>query len=200
LLYSIFGDDAFSFEDLHSIRAFSASERTVIRSMLIRGINSPVTSSAGRIFDAVASMIGLQQICAYEGQAAMELEFAADDRTSSHYPFFIDTTLSPAIINTSELVKSILRDLGNDVPSSTIAARLHNTMVEIIVAVAKIAGEDEIALSGGCFQNKVLTESAVTRLTAEGFKVYWHQHVPPNDGGISLGQVAALAAAARRSD
>ena len=200
LLYSIFGSDAFGFVDLDSIRAFSPSEVSVIRSMLVRGINSPMTSSAGRVFDAVASLIGLRQVTGFEGQAAMQLEFVANNRTTSYYPFIVDSARTPAVINLSELVRSILRDLGNDVPTSTIAARFHNTMVEIIVAVAKLAGEEVIALSGGCFQNKLLTELAIARLSSEGFKVYWHQHVPPNDGGLALGQLAALAAAGRRSD
>ena len=200
LLYSIFGDDTFEFLDLAPIRDLSPPERAVIRTMLNRGINSPSTSSAGRIFDAVASLVGLKQVSRFEGQAAMELEFAADQRTTSHYSFFLDTSRSPIVINTSGLVKSILRDLGNDVPTHTIAARFHNTMAEIIVAVAKLAGEEKIALSGGCFQNRLLTESAITRLRAEGFEVYWHQRVPANDGGLALGQLAALVVAAKRSD
>jgi hydrogenase maturation protein HypF len=162
--------------------------------MLSRDINSPLTSSAGRLFDAVASIIGLRQTTGFEGQAAMQLEFIADRGVTASYPFSIDRTDTAAIIDPAEMVRAILRDLERRVPVSTIASRFHNTMAETMVAIAKIVGEEKIALSGGCFQNKLLTELAVTRLRSEGFKVYWHQRVPPNDGGIALGQLAALAA------
>jgi hydrogenase maturation protein HypF len=165
---------------------------------LSRGINSPLTSSAGRIFDAVASLIGLRQKIGFEGQAAMELEFIADRCVGDRYPFSVDQTQSTAVIDPAEMVRAILRDREEHVPKSTIASRFHNTMAEIMVAIANLAGEQKIALSGGCFQNKLLTELAVTRLRSEGFKVYWHQRVPPNDGGIALGQLAALAAAEGR--
>ncbi|HSK28686.1 MAG TPA: carbamoyltransferase HypF, partial [Candidatus Limnocylindria bacterium] len=105
---------------------------------------------------------------------------------------------NPAVIDPAEMVRAILRDHKEHVSNSTIASRFHNTMAEIMVAIAKLAGDEKIALSGGCFQNKLLTELTVTRLRSEGFKVYWHQRVPPNDGGIALGQLAALAAAEGR--
>jgi hydrogenase maturation protein HypF len=92
------------------------------------------------------------------------------------------------------MIRQIIREKDEHVPNSAIASRFHNTVVEITVEVAKLAGEEKIALSGGCFQNKLLTELAVTRLRSEGFRVYWHQRIPPNDGGISLGQLAAISA------
>jgi hydrogenase maturation protein HypF len=199
ILYSIFGDYAFTFKKLESINAFSDRELKVIKTMLERKLNTPLTSSAGRVFDAVASLIDLRQVSGFEGQAAMELEFEADRHAGGSYPFAIDREKESTIVNLSGLVRSILRDLGNAVPRSTIAGRFHNTMVEIIVSVARLSDEDKVALTGGCFQNKLLTELAVIRLREEGFKVYWHQRVPPNDGGLALGQLAALAAAERRS-
>jgi hydrogenase maturation protein HypF len=198
LLYSIFGANACEVGELETIRSFTSAELSIICGMLSRGINSPLTSSAGRIFDAVASLIGLRQKIGFEGQAAMELEFIADRGVADRYPFSVDETDTTAVIDPAEMVRAILRDREEHVPNSTIASRFHNTMAEIMVAIAKLAGEEKIALSGGCFQNKLLTELAVTRLRSEGFKVYWHQRIPPNDGGIALGQLAALAAAEGR--
>src|SRR4030095_13947022 len=194
LLYSIYGANACELRDLDPIKTFTATELSVIRGMLSRGINSPLTSSAGRIFDAVASLIGLRQTAGFEGQAAMQLEFIADRSVADCYPFSVDRTNGTAVIDPAEMVRAVLGDLEEQVPSSVIASRFHNTMAETMVAIAKLAGEEKIAVSGGCFQNKLLTELAVTRLRSEGFTVYWHQRVPPNDGGIALGQLAALAA------
>lgn len=194
LLYSVYGANAFEFSDLDPIKTFTATELAIICEMLSRGINSPLTSSAGRLFDAVASLIGLRQTTGFEGQAAMQLEFIADRSVADRYPFSVDRTNSTAVIDPAEMIRAILRDHEERVPSPTIASRFHNTMAEIMVAIANLAGEEKIALSGGCFQNKLLTELAVTRLRSEGFKVYWHQRIPPNDGGIALGQLAALAA------
>lgn len=194
LLYSIYGANAFEFGDLDPLKTFTSAELAVISGMLSRDVNCPLTSSAGRIFDAVASLIGLRQTTGFEGQAAMQLEFIADRAVADGYPFSIDNTSSPAVIDLTEMVRSVLREIEEHVLASAIAARFHNTMTEIMVEIAKISGEEKIALSGGCFQNKLLTELAVTRLRSEGFKVYWHQRVPPNDGGIALGQLAALAA------
>ena len=198
LLYSIFGANAREFVDLDTIKAFTSAELSIICGMLSRGINSPLTSSAGRIFDAVASLIGLRQKIGFEGQAAMQLEFIADRGVADRYPFSVDQTNSTAVIDPAEMVRAILRDREENVPNSAIASRFHNTMAEIMVSIAELSGEEKIALSGGCFQNKLLTELAVTRLRSEGFKVYWHQRIPPNDGGIALGQLAALAAAEGR--
>ena len=198
LLYSIFGANAFEFGDVETIRSFTPAELSIICGMLSRGINSPLTSSAGRMFDAVASLIGLRQRIGFEGQAAMQLEFIADRTVADGYPFSVDRTNGTAVIDPAEMMRAILRDREENVPNSAIASRFHNTMAEIMVAIAKLAGEEKIALSGGCFQNKLLTELAVTRLRSEGFKVYWHQRIPPNDGGIALGQLAAIAAAEER--
>ena len=95
------------------------------------------------------------------------------------------------ILDWSPMIEDILADVENDIPVGIISAKFHNALAESIVAVAKRAGQNRVVLSGGCFQNRYLTERAVRRLQAEGFRPYWHQRVPPNDGGIALGQVAA---------
>jgi hydrogenase maturation protein HypF len=195
LFYSVLGEEAFESHDLETTAAFSSAELSVIRRMLVGGVNSPMTSSAGRLFDAVASIVGLRQRSGFEGQAAMELEHVAAPFVTETYPFDIADGDPPLSIDTSEMIRSIIRDHSERVAPSIISARFHNTLAEIILAVATLAGEEKIAISGGCFQNKLLTELAVTRLREKDFKVYWHQRVPPNDGGIALGQLAALAAA-----
>lgn len=194
LLYEIFGEHLFKQEDILSLRSFNNQERIVIKRMLTRGINSPSTSSAGRLFDAVASLTGLCQRITFEGQAAMELEFAIKgEKTDDVYPFKVSGAgrQSVLLVDWEPMVWGILSDLKEGRPLSTISARFHNTLAEIIVDVAWRIGEQRIVLTGGCFQNRYLTERAVYRLEAERFRPYWHQRVPPNDGGISLGQIYA---------
>ena len=167
--------------------------------MLFRsGVNSPLTSSAGRLFDGVAALLGLRQIARFEGQAAMELEFAiAGLQTDESYPFEIacqDQTGGGTMLvaDWGPMLKGILLDIKNGLPVGLISAKFHNTLAEIIVAVARRAGQPQVALSGGCFQNRYLTERTDARLAREGFRPYWHQRIPPNDGGIALGQIMAV--------
>jgi len=192
LLFEIFGTGIFDVLNLASVAAFTPAERIVIKGMLDRGVNAPVTSSAGRLFDAVASVIGLMQQTRFEGQAAMQLEFMADTNEQSRYEFGVVCGMNgPLVIDWQPIFHDLIYDFARRVRPSRIAAKFHNTLVEMMVKVASIAGEKSVALSGGCFQNKFLTERAIARLRAEGFNVYWHQRVPTNDGGISLGQIAA---------
>lgn len=194
LLYEIFGDALFTMNELAPVRAFSTSELGVISRMLTKGLNSPKTSSAGRLFDAVSSVIGLRESTRFEGQAAMELEFIADDDADAIYAFEIDKKVSePSIINWELMIRSIIADVSDGISPSIIASKFHNTLVEMMVSVAHSAGQLNVALSGGCFQNKYLTERAINRLREDGFNVYWHQRVPTNDGGIALGQIVAAA-------
>jgi hydrogenase maturation protein HypF len=192
MLYEIFGEDAFAM-DLPTVRAFSTAELRVIRTMLKQGLNSPVTSSAGRLFDAVASLIGLRQTCKFEGQAAMELEFAISGDTDESYPYAIqDPGDLPLVCDWGPMVKAILREKSDAI--GRISQKFHNTLGCVVADIAERIGEAKVVLTGGCFQNRYLTENCIQRLEAAGFQVYWHQRVPPNDGGISLGQVMAAAA------
>lgn len=180
-------------DDLASLQAFTADERRVLNEMLDRGLRSPQTSSAGRLFDAVASIIGLRQICRFEGQAAMELEFLTHGvETEASYPFDVANIAGSLSIDWAPAIRAIVADLRRKAGNSAIAAKFHNTLAEMMVRVAQACGEEKIVLSGGCFQNRYLSERAIVRLRDEGFRVYWHQRVPPNDGGIALGQVAAV--------
>jgi hydrogenase maturation protein HypF len=198
LLCEIFGEAAFEMGDLKPRNAFSPVELAGLKTMLAHQINSPRTTSAGRLFDAVAALIGLRQKTRFEGQAAMELEFAIGDvRTDQSYPLLTTLDRSNAanpsriILNWQPTVEAILSDIRGDVATNLIAAKFHNALVEGAVAVAKQIGAGRVALSGGCFQNRYLTERTVTRLRAAGFQSFWHRRVPPNDGGIALGQVMA---------
>jgi hydrogenase maturation protein HypF len=197
LLYEIWGDTLFERNDLAPLQAFSESELKIIRSMLHKKINLPVTSSAGRLFDAVASLVNLRQLMRFEGQAAMELEFHLQPGFSGKpYSFRIVKAkkigvLARFFIDWEPMVREILEDVKKKTPVADISMNFHNTLAEMGVAAAREAGCARIALSGGCFQNKYLTERMVQRLTEEGFSPYWHQRVPPNDGGISLGQIVA---------
>ena len=153
--------------------------------MLTKGIQTPATSSAGRLFDAVASILDLRQIITFEGQAAMDLEFAAmGHEAEGHYPFEM-TDWEP-------MIHALLLDYQDGVPVGIIAARFHHTLAEMIIRVAHQVGERKVVLTGGCFQNRYLLSRAIRRLRLEGFQPYWHQRVPPNDGGIALGQIVAV--------
>jgi len=187
LLYELFGEEILNnhYEQLNHLEE---KEKKILLQMLKNKINTPQTSSVGRLFDAVASLIGLQQISSYEGEAAMKLEFEAAPNNSDFYPF----DLLPGelmIIDYKKMIACILDEVKNQESPKIISAKFHNTMAEIICTVAEKSNEEKIVLSGGVFQNAYLLEHTVTRLREQGFKPYWHQRIPTNDGGISLGQV-----------
>jgi hydrogenase maturation protein HypF len=188
ILFELGGAKALEQDDLAPVRNFSEIDLALIQQMLIKGIQSPITSSAGRLFDAAASLAGLRQETSFEGQAAMELEFAVQACECEAYPFEIKGT-SPSEIDWRPLFEKMLQDVRNGEVPGVIAAKFHNAMVEIIVDVARHVGQTKIVLTGGCFQNRYLTERSVQRLLEEGFRPYWHQRVPTNDGGIALGQI-----------
>ena len=205
VLFAMFGSAVLERRDLPVLHDFEPADLRVLLRMLERGINSPVTTSAGRLFDAVAALCGLRQETHFEGQSAMELEFAIDESgTDSPYPIALrpnpdtnrqaDRGWAPRwVVDWKPTVGAVLADRKRNAPTSTIARRFHLALVSGIVEVARAAGEPRIVLSGGCFQNVFLTQHAVRALESAGFRVYWHQRVPPNDGGIALGQVAVAA-------
>jgi hydrogenase maturation protein HypF len=196
LLYEMEGDRFAAREELAPVRSFAAPERRLLAKALANRINAPLTSSAGRLFDAVAALLGLRLTTRFEGQAAMELEWAIRDvETDATYPFQIEPKQGILIADWEPVIQALLADLAGGVALGGIAARFHNTLAELIVAIAKQVGIQTIALSGGCFQNRYLTERTVRGLAAAGFSPHWHQRVPPNDGGIALGQVLAAARA-----
>ncbi len=178
---------------------FTEAETRAIDQMLHSSLNSPQTTSAGRLFDGVASLLGLVQSNCYEGEGGMQLEFAIGAlRSDERYEFTVDEHETGREIDWRPMLRALLADRDKGIAAATIAARFHNTLVEMIVTTAKTAGCDRVALTGGCFQNTYLAERAIRRLEESGFAVYRHQRVPPNDGGIALGQIIAAARALRK--
>ena len=192
LLYELYGESAFEMTHLPPLREMPPVEMITLKGMLQRRFNSPPTSSMGRLFDAVASLVNLRQQLRFEGQAAMELEYAIGGLVMDEF-YSLPLVIRQArrMLDWSPLIEGVLKDVANQVAMAQISAKFHNGLAEAVVSLAKIAGEKRIVLSGGCFQNRYLTERCVIRLREESFQPYWHQRVPPNDGGIALGQVFA---------
>jgi hydrogenase maturation protein HypF len=199
LLWEIYGESLFDREDTAAVRRqFSAPELSMMRKMLAGTVNAPLTSSAGRLFDGVAAILGLCQRSHFEGQAAMELEFAIQPGVEAGCHFKVEEARK-TIVDWRQLVQDMLEGAQKGVSIGRLAAEFHNTLAEIIVAIARQATTPQVALTGGCFQNRYLLERTVRRLQEEDFRPFWHQRIPPNDGGVAVGQVigAARALAAR---
>lgn len=177
--------------DLPLLRSVPAKKIVAVRSMIERGINTIPTSACGRLFDAVAAIIGVRQEVNFEAQAAIELEMSAVSGIESAYPFEISGD-EPWQIDLRPAIESIVGDVLAGKPTGYIAAAFHNTVAAIVVEVCgrlrTAEGIDRVCLSGGTFQNLYLLERAVAGLRGRGFEVYLHAKVPPNDGGIALGQ------------
>jgi len=192
LLYEVFGERVFDSGFL-AAGVFSEEELRILGTMLFQRINSPVTTSAGRLFDGFASLLNLRHMARFEGQAAMELEFAQNGSPiEDAYPFRVQETDEMFVLDWAPAVEEAVT--AKDEPLSAASSRFHNMLVEMCVEVAKRVGEKKVVLSGGCFQNKYLTERLIGRLREMGLRPYWHQRVPPNDGGIALGQIMAATA------
>lgn len=178
-------------------RVPTVSLRT-IRRMIERQFNSPMTSSAGRLFDAVASLAGLRDSVSHEGQAAMQLEWLASRvGPEQAYRFELDKPGSSIVIDTRPLIRAVGQDVDRGVEAAHIARRFHSTLAHIVREVCLLLREtskiDKAVLSGGVFMNALLTAEATALLEQKGFEVFRHEKVPPNDGGLSLGQLAVAA-------
>ncbi len=198
LLHEIAPDWASSSAGLSWHQVWTKEERTLIQRMLERKIHCARTTSAGRLFDGVASLLGLRQRTSFEGQAAMELEWVATE-VDRGPDFPIPVIGGSGIFETGNVhvldwipcVQQILDALEKKIPVAEIAHGFHQSLARAIIDVAKTIGIRRVVLSGGCFQNALLTELVVRQLQDHGFAPYWHQRIPPNDGGISLGQIYA---------
>ncbi len=198
LLHQMLGTEMIRRRDLAPIRGLSEGKLSLLESMLTRGVRSPLTSSVGRLFDGMASLLGLRQISGFEGDAAMAVEFAAEgvgSQESYEFPLVPrDGSVGASTAYEADwtpMLRGVLEDLGRGVGVPEIAARFQDTLAGVIVSVASLAGEERVALSGGCFQNRRLTEETLRRLRRAGFQPICHQRFPPNDGGLALGQVVA---------
>jgi len=168
----------------------AARDASVLTRMMERALNSPWTTSMGRLLDAAASLSRIASHNGFEGQAPMKFEAAIARTGSESYPALIageELDWRPAI-------EALVEDVQRNVQAGDIARRFHNTLVEWIVTAAKQTGLERVVLSGGCFQNSFLAERTVERLSAAGHRPYTHQRVPPNDGGIALGQAVIAGA------
>lgn len=209
VLHALFGGEA----DAHMGDAFPARDARVLLTMLERRVQTVSTSSMGRLFDAVAALTGIRHQAGFEGQAAMELEFAAEradgedrhahpgaprdePRGADAYPFPLRAG-DPAVADWEPLVRELLRERNAGVPAALMAARFHAALTGLAEEIACRAGLEHVVLTGGCFQNLQLASSVRARLAARGFHVYVPRLYPPNDGGISLGQTWV---AARRDE
>jgi hydrogenase maturation protein HypF len=173
----------------------------VVRRMIATGVNTVPTSSCGRLFDAVAAIVGLRREVSFEAQAAIELETIAEEGVSGRYPFEIsegecrELDFRPAI-------ERIARDTAAGVPPGRVSALFHNTLAAAIAETCRRirseSGLGRVCLTGGTFQNVKLLRLTLAELRAASFEVFLHRRVPPNDGGIALGQAAVAAAALRR--
>jgi hydrogenase maturation protein HypF len=181
---------------LASIGQVTKVEVEVIKSQIERKINSPVSSSMGRLFDAISAMLGIRGEIDYEGQAAVELEMAAYEEDYAHvkesYPYRIVENEELRIVHLRDLLSAIIKDFREGVSKGRISVKFHNTVAQMINEmchlIANETGIRQLALSGGVFQNRLLLRKTVSLLESGGFQVFTHRQVPCNDGGISLGQ------------
>ncbi|MDQ2717166.1 MAG: carbamoyltransferase HypF, partial [Chloroflexota bacterium] len=194
--------------DIPFTQQLDRSKWHVLAQMMARNLNSPPTSSLGRLFDAVAALLGLPQGLAqattlYEGQAAIELEIQATHAVPEEtdiYPFLIENPegQTPALLDVAPLIRAIVSDIQQGIAVPQIAARFHRSIAALLAQacdeIRQHTGLDSVALSGGVFQNRLLLEQLTARLEALAFQVYTNRRVPPNDGGLSLGQLAIAAA------
>jgi hydrogenase maturation protein HypF len=193
VLFEILGQQAADYAG----QWFEPSETKALLQMLARPRLCPRTSSLGRLFDAVAALCGLPTAISFEGQAAMALEFVADKACDESYSLPLGNE-DTAVADWEPAVRAVLADRMAGVPPARISARFHNGLAELAVAIARRWGGRQAILTGGCFQNTLLSRRVHARLADAGFEVYTHGQVPPNDGGIALGQAAIAASISPR--
>lgn len=190
LLFAVLGPDARGWAE----RWFDAKELRALLAALERGLHAPATTSIGRLFDAMSALCGLRARSAFEGQAAMDLEFSATGiDTDEAYSIVLDKASQTT--NYDALVREALDDVSHGTPAGLVSARFHNALAELAVALARQSRLGRVVLAGGCFQNERLARLCTGRLEHAGFEVLRPVHAPPNDGALALGQ--ALVAARR---
>lgn len=202
-LHHIYGNNFLDL-DLTFIRRLNKNKWSILEQMILKKINSPLTSSIGRLFDAVASLVGVRDMVEYEGQAAIELERAATASSRSpaaSYRFEIKEEDEHFVVDPGLVIAGVVEDLQKGVSIQTISAKFHNAIAGMIVKVCseirKRTGVGNVVLSGGVFQNRLLIQKVPSYLQAEKFNIFTHHQVPTNDNGISLGQAVVADATTR---
>jgi hydrogenase maturation protein HypF len=186
--------------EIPSVKAVTVESRKLIMQMLAQGINCPLTSSCGRLFDGVSALLGICPEISYDAQAAIEMEMAIDesDLRAQPYDSLITGQFTGGAIPIAALIRFVVKDIIEGQSVQTVAARFHASLAEMLLVAARSAraksGIDRVVLSGGVFQNKILFELLIDRLQRDDFIVITHHQVPPNDGGLALGQVAIASA------
>ncbi len=192
-----------NYGDLELVRFLEKKPLQLLNQLVEKGINSTLSSSCGRLFDAVAAAIGIcREECSYEGQAAMEMEAIVDLKSLNSdkildYPFVIGNLNNLFYVEARPMWQAILNDLKENISKGVIAAKFHRSLARVIVAMANQCHQNKInqvVLTGGVFQNRILLEQVSIRLQAMGIHVLTHSLVPPNDGGLSLGQAVIASA------
>ncbi len=192
-LLSLLGETALK-PDLPFLKQVDSVEINIIQKLIEKKINSPLTSSCGRLFDAVSALLSIRGTIDYEAQAAIEMEMLAHDgvNETDSYPFSIIEQDDLSVVKLQDLFSAIIYDLQSNTTRATIAAKFHNTIAQMIKRLCQVISNKtsitQVVLSGGVFQNRLLLRKAVSLLEDGGFTVFTHQQVPCNDGGISLGQ------------
>jgi hydrogenase maturation protein HypF len=192
-LYRTYGEEMFDL-DLDLFKRHEPEKLEILLDVMKKGLNSPVASSAGRLFDAVSSLLAIRDSVNYEGQAAIELEMAADESYEGSYEYSIRDEGGALIIDPAPLLEAIVGDILEGAPTGQVSGAFHTAMAEITgdmcCRVRTEAGLSRVVLSGGVFQNMLLLSRVISLLKEKDFDVYIHHHVPANDGCISLGQAA----------
>jgi hydrogenase maturation protein HypF len=180
---------------LPPVKACPPEEQYVLQHQLEAGLNAVPTSSMGRLFDAVAALAGVRQRVTYEAQAAIELESLAVLETDGVYAFHLPPVVyygDPVELDAAPVIRAVVLDVRKGVPAAVIAGRFHRAVADLILEICGQVWEQQgvfrVALSGGVFQNVTLLELVRQRLQAADFEVLTHRQVPPNDGGLALGQ------------
>ena len=185
-LFKYFGEDL-DYKSLPCFRNVPEKSLAAVREIMLKNINCPLSSGAGRLFDAVSGLLGICLISTFDAEAPMRLEALAGHGTETCYPFRMGDT-----VDFSGTLSSIIDDLaGKELP--VISARFHNTIAQVVLEgalrIREETGIDKVVISGGVFQNKYLAEKTIHKLSMSKFKVFANHLVPSNDGGIALGQL-----------
>lgn len=189
MLHLLHGEQAFELTGLPSLRAFNSVEMEILKVALRADMRSPRTSSVGRLFDGVASLLGLVQTHAHEGHAAMQLQFAAERSSDTRsYRYDWSREAGCLALDWRPMLAQILRDLEQGDDRTDIARRFHQTLAAALTDICRELAVSRVVLTGGCFQNRLLLTLAHDCLKAAGIRAYWPRRFPPNDGGIALGQ------------